>query len=236
MEPTLVHKLFKNLSMMNKKLALVTVITLVLNSCTIYRTINFNDDKSGSMENKIDMTSMVSMMGQEGGGMGSMGDMAQIEQSKTLLEAVPGITNVTVTYDTTGIMYTNYNFASVDALNKAMGVGGGNNMNMLGGSTEGTGDTGGKSKIVYKGKKFYMEEVDKKTLQSIQKGEKKEEMAQMEMMMGSSSIITTINFPTEIKKVSYKNASITNGKTVSYTTPIKDLISKDYKPLTINLK
>lgn len=221
--------------MRSKKLILVAIIALVLNSCTVYRTINFNDDRSGSMESKIDMTGVMSMMGSEGvGGMGNMGDMSQVEQSKALLQAIPGISNVNVTYDTTGILYTNYNFASVDALNKAMGAGG-NNMNMFGAAEGGDGNSG-KSKIVYKGKKFYFEEVDKKTLQSIQKGEKKEEMAQMEMMMGSSSIITTITFPTEVKKVSYKNASITNGKTVSYTNTIKEMISKDYKPLTINLK
>lgn len=221
--------------MRSKKLILVAIIALVLNSCTVYRTINFNDDKSGSMESKIDMTSMVAMMGQEGGGsMNNLWNMDQFGQSKAILEAVPGITNVNVTYDTSGIFYTSYNFTSVDALNKAMGAGG-NNMNMFG-AVEGGDGNSGKSKIVYKGKKFYLEDIDKKTLRSIQKGEKKEEMAQMEMMMGSSSIITTITFPTEVKKVSYKNASITNGKTVNYTNTIKEMISKDYKPLTINLK
>ncbi len=220
-----------------KKLALLLLPVLVITSCTVTRNITFNADRSGTMDNTIDMTGLVSMLGEEGGGgMGNMGDMSQFGQSKAALEAVPGITNVNVTYDTTGILNMKYSFANVDALNKSLNAGG-NSMDMLGGQSDtDKGKTKEHNRITYKGKKFVMEEVDKKTRDEYQKGEKKEEMAQAEMMMASSQIITNITFPSDVKKVSYKNASVTNGKTVSYTTPFKELLSKDYKPLIINLK
>lgn len=218
---------------MSKKLILVLAMVTVLSSCTVYREISFNGDRSGSMDNRVDMSGLIAMMGENGGGnLGSMGDMTQLETSKKLLEDVSGISNVKVSYDTVGILYTSYDFANVEALTNALGAGG-NSMSMLGGATS---DNPGKAKITFKGKKFYMEEIDKKTLKSFQTAEKKKEMAQMEMMLASSEIHTTINFPSEVKKVSYKNASITNGKTVSFVMPLKDYISKDYKPLTVILK
>jgi hypothetical protein len=217
-----------------KKILLLAGLTVILSSCTVYRTISFKEDRSGSIDNRVDMTGLVAMMGETEGGagaMGGMGDMAQLETSKKLLEGVPGISNVNVSYDTTGILYTSYDFTNVEALNMAMNSGG-NSMSMLGGNA---GDQG-KSTITFKGKKFYMEEIDKKTLKNMQTEEKKKEMAQMEMMLASSEINTTIHFPRDVKKVSYKNASITNGKTVNFVLPIKDYISQDYKPLTIILK
>jgi copper chaperone CopZ len=220
-----------------KKILLIGLMTFSLSSCTIFRDISFNADHSGRMETKIDMTAMMSMMNENGGGagmgMGSMSDMAQVDKTKEQLEAIPGISNVKVSFDTTGIVYQSYDFSSVEVLVNAMGTGGNSNGMMGMGEVQGT---GAKPKITYKGKKFTFEEIDKKTLESFQKEDKKKEMAQMDMLLASSQMNTTIHFPTGVKKVSYKNASVTNDNTVNYVMPIKDLVSKDYKPLVINLK
>jgi hypothetical protein len=216
-----------------KKIMLAISLVLTLGSCTVYRTISFNNDHSGRMENKVDMTSLVSMMGENGGGAGSMGDMAQLDKSKSDLEAIAGITNVEVAYDTTGILTTSYNFGNVNALNTALASGLSSTNLMLGME-----QTEGKKEpvIVFKGKKFTMTEIDKKTLASLLSEDKKKEMEDMDMMLASSKINTTIHFPVKVKKVSYKNASITNDQTVSFEMPVKEFISKDYKPLTVNLK
>lgn len=221
-----------------KKIFFVASICFFLLSCNIYRTISFNADHSGSMETKIDMTSMIAMMNENGGtetnSMGSMSDMAYLDKSKAQLEGIIGISNVKVSYDTTGIMYSSYDFSSTESLVNAMNSGGSANSLMLG--TEGLKGSGVKPSVVYKGKKFFFEEIDKKTLKKMQSEESKKEMAQMDMILASSTMNTTINFPTTIKKVSYKNASIINDQSVNYVMPVKDFISKDYKPLVVNLK
>jgi hypothetical protein len=217
---------------MAKKLILIVWITMVLSSCTVYRTISFNENHSGNMDTRIDMTGLVAMMN-ENGGMGNMGDMSELMKSKEKLESVPGITNVKVSYDSTGILYNSYDFSSPEVLVTAM-ASDGNMNNMMMGMDQNTDQH--KMKISFKGKKFYMEEMDKKTLKSLQTVEKKKEMAQLEMMLASSTMNTTINFPSAVKKVSYKNASITNEKSVNYIMPIKDYLSADYKPLTVILK
>lgn len=222
---------------MSKKLFFVVSVALMLTSCNVYRTIQFNADHSGTMETKIDMSQMMAMMNENGegtGGMGNMTDLAELDKSKAQLEAVEGITNVQVSFDTTGIMMSSYNFSSPDALLKALNSGGSAN-NMMMGMGDGT-SSDVKPRMTYKGKKFFFEEIDKKSLKKLQSEDSKSEMAQMDMMLASSKMTTTITFPSNVKKVSYKNASITNDKTVSYTMPIKDFISKDYKPLTILLK
>ena len=220
-----------------KKLFLITVIVLVCSSCTVYRTIHFNADHSGKAETKIDMSAMMSMMsdyGDMGATMGKMPDLSELDKSKSLLDGIDGISNVQILYDTLGIMSSSYDFNSVDALVNAMWARG-NSTTMLMGMGENEGGHA-KPKITYKGKKFYMEEIDKKTLQNLQSEDKKKQMAEMDMLMASSEVNTTIEFPVAIKKVSYKNASITNNNTLNYVTPIKDFISTDYKPLVVNLK
>lgn len=219
-----------------KKLFLVISVVFTLSSCTVYRTISFNADHSGTMENKVDMTQMVAMMGENGGGgmgMGNMGDMKELEKTKSELEAISGITNVKVSYDTTGIIYSSYNFNSTEALVNASSSGGSVNNVLMG---MGEKSNSPKPKITYKGKKFFMEEIDKKTLKTFQDDKYKKDMGEMDMILSSSKMNTTIHFPSAVKKVSYKNASITNDKTVNFEMPFKDLISKDYKPLTVNLK
>jgi hypothetical protein len=216
-----------------KKIILAISLVFTLGSCTVYRTISFNQDHSGSIENKVDMSSLVAMMGENGGGAGSMGDMAQLDKSKSDLEAIAGISNVQVSYDTTGILTTSYNFGNVNALNTALASGLSSTNLMLGMEQQ-----EGKKQpvVVFKGKKFTMTEIDKKTLASLLAEDKQKEMAEMDMMMASSKIITTIHFPSKVKSVSYKNASITNDQTVNFEMPVKDFISKDYKPLTVKLK
>ncbi len=222
-----------------KKLFLISLLVFSFTSCTIFRTISFNADHSGSIENKIDMTAMVAMLNENGGGAGGMGsfsDMEALNKSKIQLEGLAGITNVKVSYDTTGVMYTSYDFNSTEALVNAMSAGGSANSMMMG-MGAGSGDgTEPKPKMTYKGKKFFFEEIDKKTLKKMQSDKMKKDLGEMEMILASSTINTTITFPTAVKKVSYKNASITNDKTINYVMPIKDFISKDYKPLIVNLK
>ena len=70
----------------------------------------------------------------------------------------------------------------------------------------------------------------------MQSEDSKKEMAELDMILASSKMNTTIHFPTTVRKVSYKNATITNDKSVNYEMPVKDFISKDYKPLTVILK
>lgn len=220
-----------------KKLFLLATTILALSSCNVYRTISFNADHSGTMENKIDMSSMMAMMNENGGGsgMGNMNDMAELDKTKAMFEGISGISNVKVSFDTTGIIYNSYDFNSTEALVNAMNSSGSATNSMMMGMAE-NGSSTAKMKLTFKGKKFFFEEVDKKTLKTLQDKEKQKEMGEMDMLMASSKIITTINFPTQVKKVSYKNASITNDKSVSYEMLMKDLTSLDYKPLTINLK
>ena len=147
-----------------KKFFFTIVIIYSFSSCTIYRTISFNADHSGSMETKIDMTDLVSMYGEENGGMGNggmgkMSDLESIDKSKAALESISGISNVKVYYDTTGIMYSSYDFNSTEALMNAMNSGGSSNSMMMG--MGGTGEGGPKPRMIYKGKKFFFEEIDK---------------------------------------------------------------------------
>jgi hypothetical protein len=203
----------------------------------VHRTITFNADHSGSIENKVDMSSVMAMMNENGGGagaMGNMGDMAELDKTKAMFEGISGISNVKVSYDTTGIIYNSYDFNSTEALVAAMSTGSSTNSMMLGMGEMGTSNA--KIKMTYKGKKFFFEEVDKKTLKSLQSEKNKQEIGEMDMMLASSKMITTINFPVAVKKISYKNASITNDKSVTYEMPIKDYMSINYKPLTISLK
>ena len=220
---------------MSKKLVLVALVIFMMSSCTIYRTINFNADQSGSIENKVDMSGMMSVMGENGGTnpLGTMGDKNEFDKTRAELESIAGITKVKLSYDTTGIITTSYDFNSVDALNKALGSGNFAQNMMLGMGQEASKTSG---MIKYKGKKFMWTEIDKKMLKKIQSEDKKKEMAEMDMMLASSKMNTTITFPSAIKKVSLKNAVITNDKTVSYVMSIKEFISKDYKPLVITLK
>jgi hypothetical protein len=224
------------ISMMSKKLVLVVLVISMMSSCTIYRTINFNADQSGNIENKVDMSGMMSVMNENGGGsnpLGTMGDMDQFNKTKIELESISGITNVKLNYDSTGIITTSYDFNSVDALNKALGSGNFTQNVMLGMGQEASKNPG---IIKYKGKKFTWTEVDKKMLKKIQSEDTKKQMAEMDMMLASSKMNTIITFPTAIKKVSVKNAVITNDKTVSYVMSLKEFISKDYKPLVVILK
>jgi len=220
-----------------KKYFFIGIASLFLSSCNIYRTITFNEDHSGHMDNKIDMSSMMSLMNENGSGMGSMGGMDDIKQMDQI-KSIPGISNVTVLFDSTGIIYTSYDFTNVEALQNAMGSPGGDANARMGMGTQGTDGEVPKLKMTYKGKKFYLEDVSKKTLQKMEQESKakSEEMGQMEMILGSSTMYTTITFPTDVKKVSYKNASVTNNRTVSYSMSLKDMFSKEYKPLTILLK
>jgi hypothetical protein len=219
-----------------KKIVLAALVIFSLSSCNVYRTINFNADQSGTMENKVDMSSMMSLMNENGGGsnpMGSMGDLKELEKTKGDLSNVPGISNVQVNYDTTGIITTSYNFNSIEALNTALNSGFSSQNMMMGMGQEGQ---QGISNMKYKGKKFTWTEIDKKTLKKMQSGESKDQMAQMDMMLASSKMNTTITFPTAIKNVSYKNASITNDRTLNYEMSVKEFLSKDYKPLMVTLK
>lgn len=221
---------------MGKKLGLMVLMVFTLGSCTVYRTIHFNADQSGSMESKVDMSSMMSLMNQNGGEsnpMAAMGDVKEFDKTKAELESISGITNVNLSFDTTGIITTSYNFSSVSALNNAIGVGSYSQNMMLG-----MGQEAGKTNAVikYKGKKFTWTEIDKRVQKKIQSEDSKKEMAEMDMMLASSKINTTITFPSTVKKVSYKNAVITNDKTISYVMSVKEFLSKDYKPLIVTLK
>jgi hypothetical protein len=220
-----------------KKLFLITGVVFILSSCSIYRTISFNADHSGSIENKIDMSSMMAMLNETGGGggMGNFSDLESLDKSKKELESIPGISNVKVSYDTTGIMYSSYDFNSTETLTKAMNTGGSSNGMMMG-IAAGSGEDSPKPKMTYKGKKFFWEEIDKKSLKKMQGDKMKKELGEMDMILASSTMNTTITFPSAVKKVSYKTASITNDKTINYVMPIKDFISKNYKPLVVNLK
>lgn len=222
-----------------KKLIFVLLLGSALTSCNVYRTINFNEDHSGTMETKIDMTQMMAMMNENGGGtggMGNMSDLSEMNKVKSQLEGIAGISNVQVSFDTTGIMMSSYNFANPEALMNAMSSGSTANSMMMGMGEGSDKSEGAKPKLTYNGKKFFFEEIDKAMLKKMQSEKMKKEMAEMDMVLASSNMTTTITFPSNVKKVSYKNASITNDKTVSYTMPIKDFFSKDYKPLTILLK
>lgn len=220
-----------------KKLILIGVILFTITSCTINRTISFNENRSGNISTVIDMTSMMEMMGEYGAGEGGMGNMQNdqsLELSKQMLAGLEGISNVQVNYDTTGIFTTSYDFSSVTALQNAMNSGG-SSSNILG-AMGGSEMSNSKAKITFKGKKFFMQEIDKNAMKKFDSEETKNEMVQMEMILASSTINTTLNFPSKVKKVSQKNASITNDKTVSYSIPMKEYLSKDYKPVTIILK
>lgn len=220
-----------------KKLFFGLTVGLLLTSCNVYRTINFNADHSGNMETKIDMTQMMAMMNGNGegfGGMGNMSDMAEMDKAKSELEGVVGISNVKMSFDTTGIMMSSYDFTNPEALLNAMNSTSSANSMVFGMDNSSKSNT--KPRMTFKGKKFYFEEIDKASLKKLQSNESKKEMAEMDMMLASSNMSTTITFPVNVKKVSYKNASITNDKTVGYTMPVKDFFSKDYKPLTILLK
>lgn len=218
-------------------MVLVVLMVFTLGSCTVYRTINFNADQSGTIENRVDMSSFMAMMNENGGGansMGSMGDLGELDKTKADLESIDGISNVIVSYDTAGIMTTSYSFKNINALNKALGSGYSSEAMILGGA--GQEDSKPASTIKYKGKKFTWTEIDQKMIKKLQSNEGKQEMAEMDMMLASSKMNTNITFPTAVKKVSYKNAVITNDNTVSFVMSIKEFISKDYKPLVISLK
>lgn len=220
-----------------KKLIFSVGVLLSFSACTINRTISFNENRSGNMSTIIDMTSMMQMMGEYGGGGSALGNLQNdqsIELSKQALASIEGISNVQVSFDTTGIFTTSYDFSSVTALQNAMNSGGTstNLMGALGGNELSSSG----AKITFKGKKFFMEELDKKALKKLDSEESKKELGEMEMVLASSTINTTLNFTSPVKKVSLKNASITNDKTVFYSTPMKNYISRDYKPLTVILK
>jgi len=221
---------------MSKKLVLVILVVFTLASCNVYRTINFNADQSGSIESRVDMSAMMGMMGENGGGtnpMMSATDMKEFDKTKSELESIQGITNVQLSYDTTGIITTSYSFNSAEALNKGLGVGSYSQNVVLGMGQEASKKP---STIKYNGKKFMWTEIDKNTLKKMQSQDTKKEMGEMDMMLASSKINTSITFPSSIKKVSYKNAVITNDRTVSYVMSLKEYLSTDYKPLVIILK
>ena len=121
-----------------KKLFLLATIILALSSCNVYRTISFNADHSGTMENKIDMTAMMTMMNENGGGsgMGNMNDMAELDKTKAMFEGISGISNVKVSFDTTGIIYNSYDFNSTEALVNAMNSSGSATNSMMMGMAE----------------------------------------------------------------------------------------------------
>jgi len=220
-----------------KRILLIFFVAIQLSSCTIYRTIHFNADRSGNMETKVDFTALMTMMQQEEGGtneLGSMKDMSSLNNTKTILEGIPGITNVQNSFDTTGIITTSYDFNSVEALVKSMSAGDQTSQMMgMGGSA----NSKSPIKITYTKKKFMMVEMDKKTLADLKKeGLGGGKAGEMEMALSSSSYNTTIHFPETIRKVSYKNASITNDKSVNFSLPFKEYLSEDYKPLIINFK
>lgn len=219
-----------------KKVFFVAVASVFLLSCKVYRNIKFNGDQSGNLEYKIDFSQLMAMAGGEGmsgSGMNNLADSAQLQQTLKMYESISGIKNATATYDTNGIITTGYDFDNMDALVKALNVGGSNQlMGAMGGGSEAP-----KVSMTYKGKKFSWTELDKDILKKMKTTEFKDQMQQMDMVLSSSEVITSIEFPVEVKKVSDKAAIITNSnKTVSLSKPMKEFLSPAYKPLVINLK
>ncbi len=104
--------------------AVVLLLGVLLSSCTIQQDINFNKDFSGKVKFKVDMSQMMALAGDEEGEEGSddMGlDSLELAQGMEELNQQEGLSNAGMEMDDEKGIYTFfYDFANLDALNKAM--------------------------------------------------------------------------------------------------------------------
>jgi hypothetical protein len=222
-----------------KKLRLIHYVLLVLigistSSCfDILEEYEFNADGSGRARYTIDVSQMMDLMSSlsemdsTGEGSKSMDDMFSENNSVIALKTVPGIKNVVNLSDKeTKIVGYSYEFESIEALNNALAIEGGEN-EMMAGMGMNMGSEGKENYVSLKGKKFkrvfsFPEEEAKDEAE----GEEAQYEEMAKMMFADAKYTVKYTFNQGVKKVKKNDAAVVgpNKKSVTIEVPFLDLI------------
>lgn len=222
-----------------KKLRLLHYVLLLLigistSSCfDILEEYEFNADGSGRARYTVDVSQMMDLMSSlsemdsTGEGMKSIDDMFAENNSVTALRSIPGISNVTSLSDKEAkVIGYSYDFESIDALNNALAVEGGES-EMMSGMGMAVSSEGKENYVSLKGKKFKRvfsfpeDEAEDKA-----EGEEAQYEEMAKMMFSDAKYTVKYTFNQGVKKVKKNEAAIIgpNKKSVTIEVPFLDLI------------
>lgn len=226
-----------------KKLRLIHYVLLLLvgistSSCfDILEEYEFNADGSGHARYTVDVSQMVDLMSSlsemdsTGEGSKSMEDMFAENNSVQALKNIPGISNVVSLSDKEAkVIGFSYDFESIEALNNALAVEGGES-EMMGGMGMDLGGEGKENYVSLKGKKFkrvfnFPDEEEEAKDEAEGEEAQYEEMAKM--MFADAKYTVKYTFNQGVKKVKKNDNAVLgpNKKSVSIEVPFLDLIDK----------
>lgn len=192
---------------------------ILLASCTLQQTYDFNDDFGGKCTTVLDMSAMIELAGEEAGEDAGLGEL-NLDSLSLVMNMNPGISNSTCTVDN-GRYEVAYDFDNLDAINNMESEQGSNPLFEAGGVAM-TGET----PFVLSGKKFTFTMPD--FSEELKKEYGGEDMEDMEGMEGMFNYEIVFKFPRQIKKIDNDNYVISsNGKEATLSTDIGNLMSGD---------
>jgi len=223
---------------MKNILFLFTLVIIGLSSCTVTQEFAFNEDLSGQQTFTFDGSELMSSMGDmtdesSSGGLGGsmMKDSNMLQSLKTLNE-LEGISNVTFEEDSiNGILSIKYDFANIDALNRALA--GNDFMAALNPDTSEEDD-------LESGMRFYQKKKKLTFTHAKMSTEEKKEILEggMGEAGGLINFKTILTFKGGVKKLKTKSeATLSEDKeTISHSFTLLELLSEGFEQdMTISL-
>jgi hypothetical protein len=203
-------------------------LALVSTSCfDLEEEITLRADGSGTYTNRIDMTEMMSMLegfGEEGGAEMFHSMDSSMQVTANALRNLEGISQVA--HRSEGYVFTiNYEFANMEALNRA--VAGGGLLAGAGEATGGLGNFGTSEEPVFGFQKKVFRRADLPLADQMNDlGEEEEANLDMaKMMLTGASYKVIYHLPSKVKRMSNDNATLTDdNRTVTLNVPFIDLI------------
>ena len=217
--------------------SLLLAVSMLGTSClNVTEEFFFKKDGSGTAKVVYDLTEMVAlldMMSSMGGEAEDIPSMDELWESTQIVDALAnlaGITNVkNLTNKDSKVFGFSYDFASIEALNRSVGVTAGPDLG--GDQSMGLSKEGALFTMSKKGLSRSFPKMD--TPEDVSE----EDMSMMSSMMGEASYNVIYTFEKKIKKVKAKDAEIVNqdGNSVSMKADFLKMM-KDEQNLNVDIK
>ena len=195
------------------KALIYVALCLFVASCSIQQHVHFNEDWSGNVEYKIDLSGLKEMMEAAEDSTGAVDYLNDPELATSLkeLEKMEGLSNVQIHQSESGLVSLSYDFATMEALNNSL-----NSTNVMEGNEKGM-ET---PLFTLKGHTLTYE------LPTTAAEESEESVTGLEMI--EYSLI--FSFDKKIKKLKEgEGATLTNEHTMEFKTTMDELLKSDGK-------
>lgn len=194
-------------------------IAILMSSCSFEQKIHFNNDWSGDAQLVMDFSAMVAVMPPDSTGENPLSEMTDsFSEMQERLEAISGVSEVSIDIDKEGGKYDiNFDFASIEALNKALS-GGGDMSNLLSNKEHTSFQLKGNNKLIF--------EVPNMS----DLGEDKEiDTSQLGQAGQLMRYKIDFSFDRDVKKIKTKNGGVIKGERVIQDVGIDSMMDPKFK-------